>query len=323
MNCKICNQKLRKEFKGLFDDRHGYPGRFNVLKCSNCEFMQTDPQLATSKLYKLYTNYYPKRDANINDIIKYAKNMPSKKEIALKGLSTTCHFLTKKGQNVLDVGCGTCQSLLEIKRLGGKAWGLDVDSNSQKVAKILKLNFHRGTIHNCKFPKNSFDLITVSQVIEHEPDPIKFLRNCKIFLSRRGQIILSFPNTNSLGFKIWGRNWLHWHIPYHLNHFSKKSLKLMVEKSGFEIISLNTITPNLWTVLQFRSYISDPTMGIRNTMWDGQPSIGSSKKMRVKTKVILMMAYLVENMLFVNRIVDYFGFGESFVVKLRSSEKQI
>ncbi|MCX6705371.1 MAG: class I SAM-dependent methyltransferase [Candidatus Woesebacteria bacterium] len=267
--CKICKSKVIKRFRSIYDNRHGYPGKFSIYECPNCGFMQTEPRLTSGKLSNVYTNYYPKRDADVKGMIENIKHLPSKKEIYRQGNETDCHFQTEKGQNVLDIGCGTCQSLLFIKRLGGNAWGLDPDKNSQNVAKELKLRFHLGTIHNCKFPKKHFDLITASQVLEHEPDPIAFLKDTRKFLKKGGKIVMSFPNTGALYRKIWGRNWLHWHVPYHLNHFNRKSLKIMARKTGFKIISLRTVTPNLWTILQIRSYINSPKMGQRVPMWDG------------------------------------------------------
>jgi len=313
---------MRVKFVNLFDNRHGYPGKFDVYECPNCGFMQTKPQLSFRTLTQTYTNYYPKRDADIKGIIEALKSMPTQREISQKGLGTTSHFQTHKGQKVLDIGCGTCQSLLEIKKLGGEAWGIDPDKNSQKVANKLKLKFHLGTIHNCKFPTKYFDLITASQVLEHEPDPLKFLKDSKKFLKKNGKIIMSFPNTDSLFEKIWGRNWLHWHIPYHVNHFNKKSLELLAEKSGFKINSLNTVTPNLWTVLQIRSVINNPREGQRDSMWDpGENNTGESKKQNLLHSFIVKLLPVIQSLLFINRIIDALGLGESFVVQLHASGK--
>lgn len=308
-------------FRGLYDNRHGYPGRFDIYRCQNCGFEQTEPQLTSGKLTYIYTNYYPKRDANIKHLVKSIK-IPSKNAIAKNGWGTTCHFQTKKGQKVLDVGSGTCQSLLEIKVLGGEAWGIDPDENSQKVAKKLKLKFHLGTIHNCQFRKNYFDLITASQVLEHEPDPIKFLLDSKKFLKKNGKVIMSFPNTDSLFEKVWGRKWLHWHIPYHVNHFNKTSLQILAKKTGFKIISFKTITPNLWTILQFRSIINNPKMGKRDPMWD--PIIVSEKetvKPNFVNSILARMLSVIQSLLFINRIIDSLGLGESFVVQLHAEGK--
>lgn len=316
MQCKICNYKSKIFLKEMFDDRHGYPGKFKIYKCINCGFMQTFPQLTTRQLSNVYTNYYPKRDNDIKAIKNNSKKIPQKREIYKNGWGTTCHFQTNKADKVLDVGCGTCQSLLEIKRLGGEAWGIDPDQNSQRVAKKLNLKFHLGTIHNAKLPKKYFDLITASQVLEHENNPGEFLKKCSKYLKDDGRVILSFPNTDALSAKIWGKRWLHWHIPYHLNHFNKKSIGILVDNSDFKISTIETVTPNLWTLLQFRSYLSKPKVGKRNPMWDGQSTPTANNNRKLTDKIINYIYAVSYKFLFINRLIDKMGFGESFVVTL-------
>jgi 2-polyprenyl-3-methyl-5-hydroxy-6-metoxy-1,4-benzoquinol methylase len=277
--------------------------------------MQTSPQLSPNHLSHIYTNYYPKRDADIKSVVRSSENIPSQQEIKQKGLETTCHFQTKHCQKVLDIGCGTCQSLLEINKLGGEAWGLDPDRNSQKVAKKLKLNFHLGTIHDAKFSKNFFDLITASQVLEHENDPLTFLNECKKYLKSNGKIILSFPNNGSFSRLIWGKNWIHWHVPYHLNHFNKKSLLLLSNKAKYKINDIKTVTPNLWTVLQIRNVLSNPRAGKRNHIWDTKVS-KKHYKTNSKIGVVNFAFFLINKLLFINRLIDRLGYGDSFVVEL-------
>jgi len=318
MTCKICSSKLILKYKGIYDDRHGYPKKFNVFKCFDCEFMQTFPQLTFKELSDVYTNYYPKRDVNIKDIVSGSKNIPNKLKISKNGWSTTCHFQTKKKQKVLDVGCGTCQSLLEIKQMGGFAWGIDPDRNSEKVAKLLKLNFHLGTIHDFNEKENFFDLITASQVLEHEANPLSFLIECKKYLKKTGKIVLSFPNTNALSLKIYGRKWLHWHIPYHLNHFNKKSFEILAKEAGLKIKSIKTVTPNLWTILQIKSFLNNIKLGQRDSLWDQDDNKNKIKnKPSFVNNLISKSLPLVEKLLIINRLIDQFDLGESFVVELK------
>lgn len=315
MRCKICRKRPTTYIKGLFDNRYGSPGKYNILKCPGCGFMQTSPQLKSKEISDLYTNYYPKRDADIHAIVTEAKHIPNKKEIYQKGLTNVCHFQTKKGQKVLDIGCGTCQSLLEIRKLGGEAWGLDPDRNSLSVAKKLKLKFHCGTIYSCNFPRKYFDLITATQVLEHEINPLRFLKECKKYLKPGGKIILSFPNTDSFYRKFFGRKWIHWHVPYHLNHFGKKSLIKLIQKSKYKLSSISTITPNLWTVLQVRSLITKNKIGKKNLAW-----VTSINKTRGKNnfmrRLVYSVFYINNELLIINRLIDKLGFGESFIVTL-------
>ncbi len=317
--CKICNGRLIKKYKNLFDNRHGYPGKFDIYECRNCGFMETFPQLRLAKLTQIYSKYYPRQNIDIQQVRRAGKNIPSSTEIFWKGLSTSCHFATKRQERVLDVGSGVGYSLVEIKSLGGKGWGIDPDGNAKRIAKKLKLRFYQGFLTNCPFPKNYFDLITASQVIEHEPDPLRFLNLCKEFLGSSGRIILSFPNTNSFFRKIWRKSWLHWHIPYHLNHFNKRSFKILARNSGLKIASIKTVTPNLWTILQIRSFLNKPREGIRDAMWDGTPQENKTPERKVPFINKLLQRFLpqIEKLLVINRFLDFLGLGESFVVELK------
>ncbi len=316
MKCKICGSKLKTKYSDLHDTRHGLPGRFSIFECHICGFMQTIPEVKKSELSKLYTKYYPRQKINLKSISEAGKNMPSKKELWLKGLWGTCHYDTKKGEKVLDIGSGVGRSLVEIEALGGEAWGVDPDLNASKIAKKLKLNFHHGFLDNCPFKKSYFDLITASQVIEHEPNPLKFLKLFKKYLKTNGRIRLSFPNTGTLYRKLWGENWLHWHIPYHLNHFNSKSFRLLAKQAGLKVISIKTVTPNLWTILQIRSWINNAKEGERDYMWDGNPKKFSKKNESLQRKVVKKIFPFLEKTLVINRFLDIPGLGESLVVEL-------
>ncbi len=317
--CKICRGETKLKYRKLYDDRHGYPGLFDLMECLDCGFMQTTPQLTTREIGKIYSKYYPRSSITSRQVLDSAKNMPNKESIFKKGLGGTCHFDTKKGERVLDIGSGVGYSLAEIQKLGGTAYGVDPDTNAQRIAKELGFEFQLGFLEDCKFPRGYFDLITASQVLEHTPNPLGLLISCKHLLKSGGRIRMSFPNTGALYQRLWGRRWLHWHIPYHLNHFNKRSAELLAKKTGLRISKMETVTPNLWTILQIRSGISRAKMGQRNTMWDTGvvDKKNTTSKKSVLSKLLLKALPLVENWLFVNRILDRLGLGESFVVEFR------
>jgi len=319
MRCKICGDKTRVKYQRLYDDRHGYPGRFDLRECVSCGFMQTRPQLTNGQIGKIYSKHYPRATISPELVKAAGKNMLSKEEIAKKGLGGTCHFDTKPGERVLDIGSGAGYSLAEIKALGGVAYGVDPDKNAERIAKKLGFKFHLGFLEESRFPKKHFDLITASQVLEHTPDPIELLVACKGFLKSGGRIRMSFPNTGALYRLLWGKAWLHWHIPYHLNHFNKTSVEILAKRAGLKIKSIKTVTPNLWTVLQIRSWVGQVKEGERNTMWD----TGQVDEKRVGAKkdwlksLSLQLLPTLEDRLFFNRVLDRFGWGESFVVDFR------
>lgn len=322
MTCKICGNKLHVYLKDLFDDRYGAIGKHTIYRCISCGFGRTIPGLTKDKISRFYSRYYPLLSVNPT-ILKNSNSIPSKEMLWLKGNDNTSHFHIKPDSAVLDIGSGTGISLLEIEKLGGKAYGVEPDSNAQRIAKKLHLSVYQGFITDNSFPKLKFDYITASQVWEHDPNPSSFLIAAKSKLKKNGQIILSFPNIDSLYQKIIGRWWLHWHVPYHLNFFSKKSLFILAKSTGLKIVKMRTITPNLWTILQLRMLLTVSKEGIPNPIWVPNKSRSSGNK---ELNNILMNIFIIFlpigyiGIMIINRIVDLLGLGESFLLFLEKDD---
>lgn len=314
MKCKICGKKTKIWYKKLFDDRHGYPGYSDVIRCTICGFGQTKPQISKRVIKKLYKDYYPRQKIDLSKIKPDNYKAPPKFKLWRKGLLNGCHFLVRPGSKVLDVGSGLGFSLFYLTNMSCKAYGIDPDENAEKLAKKINLNFHHGFIEDNPFDNIKFDYVISNQTIEHTNNPIVFLKLCKERLKTDGKIILSFPNTGSLTRRLLGKNWLHWHIPYHLNHFNKKSLGVLAEKVNLKIEKIETVTPNMWTNIQIKRLTNKPKMGKRDYFWDGEQNTEKKVNKSLKRIFVLMEEY---NLL--NRLIDSTGLGESFVVTLSAS----
>lgn len=320
--CKICRGKTSTYIDGLFDERYGYPKKFSVLKCQNCGFMQTFPEMKESDLSDLYTNYYPRQNLDANKIKTAARFTPSfiwRARVWLKGQSNTCHFHILPSKKVLDVGCGDGTSLLEIQTLGAKAFGTEEDRNVAVVAKALKLNIFIGGLDDSNFRDNYFDFVTASQVIEHTPSPKSFLISLSRKVRNDGRVILSFPNPRSLNFKLFGRRWINWHIPFHQNFFSKKSFRILANDAGLEIVKWKTVTPNDWTILQAIALASKTKPGNAKAVWGVEGSLSKSSLSSIFLRFIkpIVLFFLMVPITFVNRFTDFIGAGDSIIVTLK------
>ncbi len=76
-SCKICGHNLTTFLQNLFDDRHGYPGRFDIFRCKQCGFGQTAPEIAEDQLGALYTEYYPRKSLALEEMKKRSFAIPS------------------------------------------------------------------------------------------------------------------------------------------------------------------------------------------------------------------------------------------------------
>lgn len=329
LECKICGSSTRNLYQGLFDERHGYPKIFGITQCTVCGFCRTEPSLKRENLKEVYQNYYPRNSLTVQKV-KNAFLTARKKgrfKSWLDGSGTECHRYIEPGSRVLDVGCGNCVSLLMAKELGAQeVLGIEVDPNLSLIAEALGLNLHVGQLSTLPLEEGKFDFILARQVLEHEPEPEHLLLEMKERLKENGKLVLSFPNVNSFYRFIFKKKWLHWHVPYHVNHFSRRSLEKLVEKSGLNIVSVKTITPNSWLAYQMRICRLSIKLGQRDAFWD--PGVSNDTQRRTSMPFEKLLNKLKRKINYlasfpkglascsINRFIDLISMGESFVVIL-------
>lgn len=156
-------------------------------------------------------------------------------------------FLENKthGKKILDVGCGCGFFLLAAKKEGWDATGLDISQPAVNHAKNnLGLEALHSTISEAKFPDNSFDLVTMWDVVEHLDKPSIVFNEIRRILKPSGLLVVETPNVKSLihliahvSYKVsLGRlkyfvNRIY--IPSHLYYFSRRPLSDMLQRNGF------------------------------------------------------------------------------------------
>jgi SAM-dependent methyltransferase len=318
IECRICKKPISAEDTfDIYDTRFGYPDTFQVLHCPRCDFRQTSPTLSDDVLGDLYTHYYPRRSLDPAKVVASCDtrdDASAKRRRWFGGILYKCFYHVPAGKRVLDIGCGNGQSLVFLKAKGCEVYGIEEDRNIQPVAEALGVSVEAGNIYTSTYPDHSFDYILASQVLEHIPDPVRFLKAVKQKLAPGGKILLSFPNTRSLTRWIFRKRWIHWHIPYHLNHFSPKSLPALFSAAGLRYTGFKTITPTDWTILQVRdACMPVPKQGQSHPLWkkdsaqeqDNQPT--SAKPGWSARKMIARTARWTLNSM--NRLIDACGLG--------------
>lgn len=157
---------------------------------------------------------------------------PSGLDAAEKGRPTSAD---KK--KLLDVGTGT-GALLDIAlEFGFQAIGLEPDKKFVQKKGGRALRIVNSTLEKSDFKPNSFDVITMFDVLEHMQDLNSTLKKINLILKPGGLLVISTPNTNSLSFKLMGSNWPHFKKE-HVYYFSPKSLQILIKKYNFTIMKI-------------------------------------------------------------------------------------
>lgn len=131
-----------------------------------------------------------------------------------------------KGKKVLDIGTGLGDGAHFLAKNNAKqVIGIDCSKAAIIQAKehflLPNLKFQIMDARKLNFPKNSFDLITAFEIIEHlkEKDQFTFMKKVQQILKPKGILILSTPNR-----MIYSSGRTKSQNPYHEKEFSPKEM---------------------------------------------------------------------------------------------------
>lgn len=240
--CLICGSSGRSLYAGIRDRLFGAPGVWGITRCENslCGFLWLNPQPMPEDTGKLYTGtYYTHKPPQYSKLKRLTRRL---KQGTLGSLvwSSMYHQGAVKGR-LLEVGCGSGYYLSEMRGLGWTVEGVDFDEGAVKCAKeAYGLKVQRGTLKECRFPADTFDAITANHVLEHIHDPLSLLSECVRILKPGGSLVITCPNAKSLGHSIFKEACYHLDPPRHLYSFTRRALKSLAEKAGFEAVSVRS-----------------------------------------------------------------------------------
>jgi 2-polyprenyl-3-methyl-5-hydroxy-6-metoxy-1,4-benzoquinol methylase len=151
-----------------------------------------------------------------------------------------------KGRRLLDVGCGEGQILQTATDAGWEATGIDLSEAAVRICRRRGLDASQTDFFDPVLDDRRFDVITMSELIEHVPAPARFLRRAEGLLRPAGVLYLTTPNFGSLARRMLGGAWSPIH-PEHIGYFERATLRAMVERSTslHEIkIEANNLSPS-------------------------------------------------------------------------------
>jgi ubiquinone/menaquinone biosynthesis C-methylase UbiE len=132
------------------------------------------------------------------------------------------------GKKILDFGCATGDYCLELKRLGFKCIGVDINEDYVKIArdKGVEAYFVKDKL---PFDDKSFDTVIMIEVLEHVSNPAEILQEIKRVT--RKNVCLTVPN-NTQFYKLKQFNLTYEHMLEgdHVNFFTKESLSNLLSK---------------------------------------------------------------------------------------------
>ncbi len=272
-----------------------------------------DCKMTTGQISELYTNYYPRRTFSLDQFKPHVE--VGRMDAWLNGLNSSAFRKVPENVRVLDVGCGFGQSLGYHTARGCDVYGVEADENIRRVAKKFGYKVHVGLFDDSIYEPEFFDYVTMDQVIEHVTVPLSTLRGVARILKPGGTAIFSTPNSSGWGARFFGRRWINWHTPYHVQFFSRRSMQLAAEQSGLVVAEVKTITNSEWLYYQWIHLVMYPKPGEPSRFWTPNHHDRTLPEWRILRVLELMHRIKINHLL--TRFFDSLGLGDNYVFVLK------
>ncbi len=168
----------------------------SYVECMNCSLVYENPRLTGEELKSFYSSetYFvnPQADSpsGYSDYFSQCTGTLLREYLEI----VRREVRDRTPVRFLDVGCGP-GGLVELAIAEGwNASGVELSSWAVEIAKKKGLPIIEGTLESARFPDDSFDAITLFDVLEHLPDPHPPIREIHRILKPGGVVIVETPN---------------------------------------------------------------------------------------------------------------------------------
>lgn len=233
------------------DTRFGVDGAWDIVRCTACGLEHTAPRPDGPELGRLYAAHYNFGGSDEGAYSRLRRRLLTSPlyrlflaidgDIAFEAAAPPAPGRTR----LLDVGCNEGRKMLLYRRNGFAPEGLEVNPVAAGAARALGFPVQVGDLADVT-DDGGFDVIVMSQVIEHVLDLDATLAQCRRLLRPDGALWLSCPNALSWFRGAFGRSWINWHVPFHITHLRAEALRAVLKRNGFAVEGVRTETPALW-----------------------------------------------------------------------------
>jgi SAM-dependent methyltransferase len=269
--CLACGAPTTRALEHVFDTRFGIDALFDIARCSACGLEQTLPRPSLDELGAYYAAHYNFGGESGTTYTKLRERFLNSGLYRLwLALDGDISFHARRGRGrLLDVGCNEGRGLSRYAHNG--FWGVEgLEVNAVAAAAARRRGFVVHGEHLADFrPRELYDVVVMSNVLEHALNPTIMARWVAAILKPGGEFWISCPNARSWLRTMFGRRWINWHVPFHIVHFTDDTLTRALDAAGFETVARAQATPALWvahSVLALTARRGRPTRALRNPL---------------------------------------------------------
>jgi 2-polyprenyl-3-methyl-5-hydroxy-6-metoxy-1,4-benzoquinol methylase len=212
-------------------------GETAIVRCTRCGLAYASPRLREQFMLDIYreSSYFHDKSQVTDDFLNRRRTLH---DVMFEVILNRIGAPPPQGR-LLDLGCGAGTFLQHAQRAGWQVEGWEVSPYAAQFAREhLGLSVRTGPMDLDQVAAESFEVVTMFDVIEHVYDPKQTLRNVYRVLKPRGRIVLTTPNFAGVTFRLFGRR--HYGLDTserglgHVTFFTRVTLEAFLESAGFD-----------------------------------------------------------------------------------------
>jgi SAM-dependent methyltransferase len=206
--------------------------RYTYLRCSCCGVVYLERTMPNSELETFYnTSFEVNRDSQARKVDRQGGPL-----LAMLG-----RLLPDKG-NLLEIGCSYGHFLGLAQQDGWDVEGIEIsrvaaDWARQEVGIPVYAGALEDALPKLRLP---YDAVVILHVLEHVPEPTRFVSQLRQLLRPGGVLLVRTPNSSSWIASFCGSAWEWLSPPAHICLFTPPSLRFLLEHAGFQVDFLDT-----------------------------------------------------------------------------------
>lgn len=216
-----------------------------LVRCKDCSLVFLQRRPSQGALQALYSeSYFQSSDPLKEGYEDYFSMRPGLIQVFKERLEMIEGYCPGKG-HILDVGCAMGFFLEVARERGWQCQGVEFSPQMASHAQqSLSLPVHTGSLSQIPLPEESFDVVTMWDVLEHTLSPRQEVEKAHEIVKKGGFLFLTLPDQGSLISKLMGKHWFGYKkVREHFYYFSKHTIKRLLQEVGFEVIQ---VRPTCW-----------------------------------------------------------------------------
>jgi len=218
---------------------------FQIYRCESCGtgFLNQPPHVQWLQSIYEYSGQALTQAITLEDVLTREAKFPNCKVDAERMSHQADRFNISGYGQALDIGSGFGFYTQALRRLSYRTVSINPGKYENEVFRNLNGDEPLAVMFENYEPSEQFGVVMMSQVLEHLLEPNQAINKVSGLLAPGGVLACAVPNYNSFLVKLLGTkdNACLW-VPEHVNYFTEKGLRALVERNGFRVVKVEQIT---------------------------------------------------------------------------------